>query len=80
MVVLMVEFQEININLNNINELRNELNYLKSVNVNVICVSGFISKLIIIVTISINNINYVVSYHFKHKNYFTFFNKELRNL
>ena len=79
MVVLMVEFQEININFeNNINELRNELNYLKSVNV--LCVSGFISKLIIIVTISINNINYVVSYHFKHKNYFTFFNKELRNL
>lgn len=78
MVVLMVEFQEININLNNINELRNELNYLKSVNV--LCFSGFISKLIIIVTININNINYVVSYHFKHKNYFTFFNKELRNL
>ena len=78
MVVLMVEFQEIKINLNGINELRNELNYLKSVNV--LCVSGFISKLIIIVTISINNINYVVSYHFKHKNYFTFFNKELRNL
>lgn len=74
----MVEFQEIKINLNGINELRNELNYLKSVNV--LCVSGFISKLIIIVTISINNINYVVSYHFKHKNYFTFFNKELRNL
>lgn len=67
----MVQFQEININFENINELRNELNYLKSINV--LCVSGFISKLIISVTISINNINYIVSYHFKNKKYFTFF-------
>ena len=61
-----------------VEDILTNMNYLKSVNV--ICVSGFISKLIIIVTISINNINYIVSYHFKHKNYFTFFNKELRNL
>ena len=71
----MVEFQEIKIKLNGINELRNELNYLNDKNI--FCVNGFISKLIIIVNI---NINYIVYYSFKHETYYTFFNKELKKL
>lgn len=74
----MVEFQEIKIKLNGINELRNELNYLNDKNI--FCVNGFISKLIIIVNITIENINYIVYYSFKHETYYTFFNKELKKL
>lgn len=79
-VFLVVEFQEITIKLNGMKAIEKELKKISKNNL--MCFNGFFSKKIIICTLRGNkhNLNYVVSYHFQHKNYYTFFNKELRKL
>lgn len=64
---------------NNKKILDHELNQIKK-KFNVVCCTGFYSKLIIKCTLEHdNNIN-VVSYCFKHEQYYSKFNKELRAL
>lgn len=63
---------------NNKKILDHELNQIKKLNVS--CFTGFYSKLIIKCTLEHdNNIN-VVSYCFKHKQYYSKFKKELQAL